>query len=73
MLKLKKKQYTIKLQQKDKNSDITNLKNQQVLITYVTGKFEKTVCFTHLEQEIQFVDLLKEAGYTYVDISNNTN
>ena len=59
MTKLKKKQYTIKRW----------MRMEGVFITYVTGPFEKTVYFTQLEHEIQFVDLLKEAGYTYVDLT----
>ena len=58
MTKLKKKQYTIKRW----------MRMEGVFITYVTGPFEKCVYFTQLEHEIQFVDLLNEAGYTYVDL-----
>ena len=67
MTKLKKKQYTIK--RRDKNADFADASRHGVFITYVTGPFEKCVYFTQLEHEIQFVDLLKEAGYTYVDLT----
>ena len=71
MTKLKKKQYTIK--RRDKNADFADASRHGVFITYVTGSFEKTVYFTQLEHEIQFIDLLKEAGYTYVQEETNIN
>ena len=63
MTKLKEKQYTIKRW----------MRMEGVFITYVTGSFEKCVYFTQLEHEIQFTDLLKEAGYTYVQEETNIN
>ena len=63
MTKLKKKQYTIKRW----------VRMEGVFITYVTEKFEKSVYFTQLEHEVQFIDLLEEAGYTYVQEETNIN
>ena len=58
MLKLRNKEYKIKY-----NAG----KSHGVYITYIDGEYEKMVYFTHLEHEIKFTDLLKEAGYTYVE------
>ena len=63
MTKLKKKQYTIKRWKR----------MEGVFITYVTGQFEKCVYFTQLEHEVQFIDLLEEAGYTYVQEETSIN
>ena len=63
MTKLKKKQYTIKRW----------MRMEGVFITYVTGSFEKCVYFTQLEHEVQFIDLLEEAGYTYVQEETSIN
>ena len=71
MTKLRNKEYKIKY--KDKNADFADASRHGVFITYVTGSFEKTVYFTQLEHEIQFIDLLKEAGYTYVQEETNIN
>ena len=54
----KNKEYTVK-HKKDDDS-------YGVYITYIDGEWEKMVCFTHLEHEIKFTDLLNEAGYTCV-------
>ena len=72
MTKLKKKQFKIK--RRDKNADFADASRHGVFITYVTGGFaERTVYFTQLEHEVQFIDLLREAGYTYVQEETNIN
>jgi len=44
--------------------------NNRVYIFYTSLKIvQKCVCFTLLEHEIQFIDLLKEAGYVEVSRS----
>ena len=63
MTKLKQKQYTIKRW----------MRMEGVFKTYVTAPFEKCVYFTQLEHENQFVDLMKEAGYTYFQEETSIN
>ena len=72
MTKLKKKQFTIK--RRDKNADFADASRHGVFITYVTEGFaERAVYFTQLEHEVQFIDLLEEAGYTYVQEETSIN
>ena len=63
MTKLKNKEYKIKYKHQDAGFDFG------VYITYIDGEYEKMVYFTQLEHQIKFTDLLKEAGYTYVDLT----
>ena len=57
MTKLRNKDYKIRYKEGE---------SYGVYITYIDGEYEKMIYFTHLEHEIKFIDLLKEAGYTYV-------
>ena len=57
MLKLRNKEYKIKYKKDE---------GYGVYITYIDGEYEKLVYFMYKEHEIKFIDLLEEAGYTYV-------
>ena len=67
MTKLRNKEYKIKYKHEDAGFDFG------VYITYIDGEYEKMVYFTQLEHQIQFTDLLKEAGYTYVEEKTSSN
>ena len=65
MTKLKNKEFKVKYKEDE---------GYGVYITYIDGEvdgycYEKMVYFTQLEHQIKFTDLLKEAGYTYVDLT----
>ena len=69
MTKLKNKEFKVKYKEDE---------GYGVYITYIDGEvdgycYEKMVYFTRLEHEIQFTDLLKEAGYTYVQEETSIN